>query len=271
MNKRISIFAFCCLTLLQPNTRVAFSRPASLIRTPGALDSEYYNQYIVGFGGEITQFSNLNYTFSNYFKGVTSTGYNYGISYSVSHEYMTEDIASDPPSNVSFHIHKQIFKRNNIGINFGIHDMLYTTEDPHRISLFTSFSYIQDMTSDYTLESVLGFGTGALTSDSHDYGDGSDDAEGEGPEIPFFLGFKLRTPLLLDKGGLDFMFEYDGNGINAGTSIPLNSAWTINLALTNIGNIAKFGDWSSTGDLLPDATALGVGIQMNIPKLKLLF
>ena len=75
MNKTIGIIMFCCLSLLQSNTRVAFSRPSSLIRTPGALNLEYFNQYIVGFGGEITHLKDLNYAFSNYFKGVTSTGY----------------------------------------------------------------------------------------------------------------------------------------------------------------------------------------------------
>ena len=60
MNKTIGIIMFCCLSLLQSNTRVAFSRPGSLIRTPGALDSEFFNQYIVGFGGEITHLNNYN-------------------------------------------------------------------------------------------------------------------------------------------------------------------------------------------------------------------
>ena len=99
---------FCCLSLLQSNTRVAFSRPSSLIRTPGALDLEYFDQYIVGFGGEITHLKDLNYALSNYFKGVSSTGYSYGLSYTVAHEYLIEDMPVTPPSNVSFHIHKQM-------------------------------------------------------------------------------------------------------------------------------------------------------------------
>ena len=185
MNKTIGIIMFCCLSLLQSNTRVAFSRPSSLIRTPGALNLEYFNQYIIGFGGEITHVKDLNYAFSNYFKGVTSTGYSYGMSYTISHEYLEEEIASTSPSNISFHIHKQIFKRNNIAISFGIHDMLYTTESPHRVSLFTSFSYIQNLENNYTLESALGFGTGSLTSDSHNHTESNLNED----EVPFFFGF----------------------------------------------------------------------------------
>jgi len=268
MNKIISIVLLCCLSLLQSNTRVAFSRPGSLIRTPGALDLEYYNQYIVGFGGEITHLGDLNYALSNYFKGVTSSGYSYGLSYTTGikalHDIEAE--ASEAPSNMSFHIHKQVFKRNNISINFGVHDILYTSDNPHRISLFTSFSYIQNLKNNYRLESVLGFGTGSLTSDSHDYTESITDSEG----VPFFIGFKLQTPMMLDRGGLDFMFEYDGVGLNVGASLPLNKAWTVNLGITNFGNIAKFGDWSNdaSGSIYPDSPALAIGIQMNIPKLK---
>ena len=193
MNKMIGMILLCCLSFLHSNTRVAFSRPGSIIRTPGALDLEYYNQYIVGFGGEITHLGGLNYALSNYFKGVTSTGYSYGLSYTTAIKNISDLEPGDAPSNVSFHIHKQIFKRNNIGINVGVHDILYTSDNPHRISLFTSFSYIQNLNNDYTLESVLGFGTGSLTSDSHNYTQSTMDNEG----VPFFLGFKLKTPIML--------------------------------------------------------------------------
>ena len=267
MNKTIGIIMFCCLSLLQSNTRVVFSRPSSLIRTPGALDLEYFDQYIVGFGGEITHISDLNYAFSNYFKGATSTGYNYGISYTLSQEYLEENIASTSPQNIAFHIHKQIFKRNNIGINFGIQDVLYKSNSPHRVSLFTSFSYIQKITKDYTLESVLGFGTGALTSDSHNYEESFTDDTAV-LELPFFIGFKLKTPIMLDRGGLNFLLEYDGGGLNIGASIPLHPAWTINLAITNFGKISEFGEWNENGTIISDSPALGIGIQMNIPKLK---
>ena len=268
MNKIISIILLCFLSLLHSNTRVAFSRPGSLIRTPGALDLAYYNQYIVGFGGEITHLGGLNYALSNYFKGVTATGYSYGLSYTTGIKDISDfsGLATAPPTNLSFHIHKQVFKRNNIGINVGVHDILYTTDNPHRISLFTSFSYVQKLKNNYQLESVLGFGTGSLTSDSHDYTQSVTDADG----VPFFLGFKLKTPLMMDKGGLNFLFEYDGVGLNLGSSIPLNDAWTINVAITNFANIAKFGEWGPDPGrlILPDSPALGIGIQMNIPKLK---
>ena len=264
MNKKIAIIVLSCFALLHSNTRVAFSRPGSLIRTPGMLDTDYFNQYIVGFGGEITHFGNFNHAFSNYFKGVTPSGYNYGISYTVGHEYLEKNTAATPPSNISFHIHKQVFKRNNIGINVGVHDVLYTSDSPHRISLFTSFSYVQKLKNNYYLESVLGFGTGALAFDSHDYTQSIADTT----SANFFLNFKLRTPIMIHKGGLDFLFEYDGSGLNIGAAVPLNDAWTLNVGITNFGEIANFSDWDINNFIIDDAPSLAIGVQMNIPKLK---
>ena len=68
MNKQICIL-LVCLSISLSNTRVAFSRPGSIIRTPGTVHSSYANQYVVGFGGEITHLNEFNYAFSNYFKG----------------------------------------------------------------------------------------------------------------------------------------------------------------------------------------------------------
>ena len=111
MNRVVGIWLICCLAILQSNTRVAFSRPGSIIRTTGNLDSEYFDQYIIGFGGEITHFGTLNYSFANYFQGITSSGYSFGLSYTTGHKHLLQDeIASNAPSNVSFHIHKQLLK-----------------------------------------------------------------------------------------------------------------------------------------------------------------
>ena len=61
---RYSIKIFACLvifiSLSYSNSRIAFSRPGSVIRTPGGVEHSSYNQYIVGFSTEIVQVSNLN-------------------------------------------------------------------------------------------------------------------------------------------------------------------------------------------------------------------
>ena len=45
-----------------------------------------------------------------------------------------------------------------------------------------------------------------------------------------------------ENGGLDILLEYDGDGINLGTALPINKAWTINLGITHFENISKFGE-----------------------------
>ena len=261
---RYSIKIFACLiifvNLSYSNSRIAFSRPGSVIRTPGGIEHSSYNQYIVGFATEIVQFSNLNYGSATYFKGITTDGYNFGLTYNTSPTYSENDTKG--LSFLSFHVHKQIFKRNNIGVNIGVHDILYSADSPHRVSLFALFSYAQNLKNNYDIETTFGFGTGYISFDSHDSRDTNLSSKNE-----FFLGCKLGTPILRKYGGLKFLMEYDGWGLNFGASIPVNHAWTINVALTHFEKIQHFDDLDD-GFILPDAPALALGLQMNIPKLQ---
>ena len=76
-----------CLLLFisygEANSRVAFTRPGSLMRTPFPSARETFNQYIIGFGTEITHFSTLNHSSASYFQGSTPSGYHFGISYNI--------------------------------------------------------------------------------------------------------------------------------------------------------------------------------------------
>ena len=263
MNKysvKLIIGLFIISTIAYANSRIAFSRPGSVIRTPGGIEHSSYNQYIVGFAAEIVQVSNLNYGSATYFKGITTEGYNFGLTYNTAPRY-SED-TNQELSFLSFHVHKQIFKRNNIGVNVGIHDILYSADQPHRVSLFSLFSYQQTLQNNYDIETTFGFGSGYISFDSHDTRDNNLSSKNE-----FFLGCKLGTPILQKYGGLKLLMEYDGWGLNFGTSIPLNYAWTLNIALTHFEKIQNFDDLDG-GFILPDAPALAVGFQMNIPKLK---
>ena len=112
-----------------------------MLRLPSVSKSSQYNQYIVGFSGEATHSSDLNYSSAAYLHGILTNGYHVGLSYNTNPKYLKlgESSASDPY--LSFHLHKSIFKGNNVTIDFGVHDMLYTAESPHRVSLFSLFSY----------------------------------------------------------------------------------------------------------------------------------
>ena len=40
------------------------------------------------------------------------------------------------------------------------------------------------------------------------------------------------------------------------------------MSITNFGEISKFGEWNENNTIIDDSPSLGLGFQMNIPKLK---
>ena len=255
----IGLIASC---LLQGNARVAFSRPGSVLRMPGVDTHENFNQYIIGFSNELLHFNDLNYASAIYFRGASPRGFNFGITYTTLPNYLEQGNKQKESSYFSFHLHKEVFRRNNIGIHLGVHDMLYDTQGPHRVSMFGMFSYTHKLKNGYSVESAFGFGTGHIAEDSHDYTESSLDTGHD-----FFVGLKISTPILEQNGGMKFLIEHDGEGVNVGFAIPANRAWTINLGIMHFENISKFRDWDN-GALYKDAPSLALGFQMNIPKLK---
>ena len=250
------------LSCLFANARVAFSRPGSILRLPSASETSNYNQYIVGFSGEATHSSDLNYSSAAYLQGILVNGYHVGLSYNTNPKFLKLGESTSSDSYISFHVHKTVFRGNNVTIDFGIHDMLYTAKSPHRVSLFSLASYAHQFNHNYKLDCSFGLGTGYIASDSHKYTESNYPSD-SGQE--FFIGFKLHTPLMKSMGGVQFLMEFDG-GFNLGTSIPLGPSFTFNAGITHFENLGKFNEWGE-GNLLPsDAPALAVGVQINIPR-----
>ena len=79
------IILFFVVSCLFANARVAFSRPGSVLRLPGVSSASPYNQYIVGFSGEATHTSDLNYSSAAYIQGILANGYHVGLSYNTNH------------------------------------------------------------------------------------------------------------------------------------------------------------------------------------------
>ena len=96
-----SIIFFLFFSIVFGSTRVAFSRPGSLIRTPSMLVDVKQNQYHVGFSSEIINTSNRNSSSSIFFKGLSYKGYHYGLAYS-SHAQISQNLENSP-SDLSFH------------------------------------------------------------------------------------------------------------------------------------------------------------------------
>ena len=88
------------------NTRVAFSRPGALIRTPTLLINAQEQEYHVGFSNELINTDGFNSSSSIYFKSISNEGFEYGIAYS-SHVNINAS-TPNPPSDLSLHFNKKI-------------------------------------------------------------------------------------------------------------------------------------------------------------------
>ena len=123
MSKRIClnylIVSIILLSSVFSNARVAFSRPGSMLRLPSASIASNYNQYIIGFSGEATHSSDLNYSSAAYLQGILVNGYHVGLSYNTNPKFLKLGESTSSDSYISFHVHKTVFRGNNVTIDFG--------------------------------------------------------------------------------------------------------------------------------------------------------
>ena len=244
------------------NTRVAFSRPGTLIRMPFFYDIETKNQYTVGLSNELVNTNTNNRAQSIYFHGISPTGMQYGVAYSTHVEINKED--SSPPSEFSFHLNQKIYDAEKMQIIAGVHDVLFTSSSEHELSLFISLinkgSFI-GKNKQYYLESGMGFGSGKINNDTHNYSDEI------AHKARFFIGLNFITPLLEDRGGINFMLDFDGKGAHVGTKIPISSKFEINFALTNFQNMSKLNKYQDqdTELVYSDSPGIAVGLEFAVP------
>ena len=98
----------------------------------------------------------------------------------------------------------------------------------------------------------MGFGTGGFSSSS--IGVTADTeidpttteidptADEQGMGAGAFAGVLLNTPYMPKWGGIDFVGEFDGSGINVGLRIPLTSDYRLGLGFTHIENLPEFSN-----------------------------
>ena len=241
----ILIFLFFFLSTLYSNTRVAFSRPGALIRTPSLLINSAENEYQVGFSTELINTETFNSSSSIFFKGLSNQGYQYGMAYS-SHAQIDEEDSS-PPGDLSFHVSGKIYEAENMQINMGINDILYSSEEDHELSLFISLMNSKidlGKAKRFTMQTALGFGSGKINYDSHNY------SEAISHQARFFFGLNIKTPYLADRGGINVLLDFDGSGTHIGATIPLVKQLDIHVAITNFQNIGNFNSYANEGSLL---------------------
>ena len=249
------------------NSRVSFSRPGNMMRTPNyaySHDNPYF--FSLSVSSEIINFNNdyqTNYGKSSNaaaFKMQTESGYTFGL---------TAGNIMDPINmgEIGFHFQKSIFKHGDVSLSAGIQDILYKADGNEKQIDIDDMSIFAVLTSrktfdNYRLSINVGGGTGKVKYDPHitstnDIGTG------------LFLGFNLNTPFLSHNGGMDLIVEYDGTGINMGTIIPFTNDYSMSIGMTHINSLGEFGSESKVGadyqSLQPDAPAFSLGLTMNIP------
>ena len=255
---------FTLLNELTASSRVAFSRPGNMIRIPDISYKAKDNLFTVNASSEYLSSNRRGTGFS--INTLTKSGYLYAIS-------LVKPVEPISSTEFGFHFQKNILEYGDFRIDAGIQDLILRqgTEtlnadglDTKGLSFFSIISTAKSF-NDFSISTHLGFGTGKINEDSHLFNTNPDQ------NIGVFLGFNFTTPFLIKNGGLDFITEFDGQGLNIGLSLPILASTNINLSITNFENLGSFATEDKQGneykDLADKAPSLSFGMEISIPKL----
>ena len=234
-----------------------------MMRIPSMDNSMYKNLLTLNLSSEVLSSSQSSSAFS--VNTMSTSGFLYGISF----------VKPVNPANsveLGFHLQKNLFEYGDVHFDVGIQDVLFrqgsnSTDadglDTKGISLFTTLSSAKKF-NDYAIATHLGFGSGKINEDSHQY------VTNPAQNIGVFLGFQFSTPYLKKNGGISFLTEFDGKGLNIGVSIPILKSTHINFGITQFENFGNFATEDRTGidwdDLKGDAPSITFGMGINIPR-----
>jgi hypothetical protein len=174
-----------------------------------------------------------------------------------------------PPVEFGFHLQQRVFTYNDVSVSVGLQDIVFQNSEsesglslsPEQLSFFVVVSSAKQLGS-YNLQTFLGFGTGGFgAQDSLLTTDSSLDTLQSGAPAGVFAGFHLNTPFFNKWGGLDFVGEFDGIGINVGLRIPLTSDYRLNLGFTHIEKLPKWKDRYWEGH-----AGLTIGFEITAPR-----
>tara|TARA_B100002052_G_C15870693_1_gene594543 strand:- start:1029 stop:2420 length:1392 start_codon:yes stop_codon:yes gene_type:complete len=252
------------------SSRVSFSRPNSIYKTPGSYFPDLGEGRIsLGFSSEIIDLevpSNSSSAFIN----AKIKKWNFGLSYTLLPDYRSLNaIALEPlsesPYEVGMHLQRRIYGYKSLYIDVGVHDLSIKNINSNKglfddASLFFVVSNNKKFNG-YDMAINYGFGTGKLGSDYHNYDDDS------GPSMSPFLSILLNTPYFNNK--MNLIFEYDGQGLNLGSQIPITEIYSLRFGITHINKITEWAKRAEENNqdfiLENDAPAIMFGFVMNIP------
>ena len=251
-------------------TRVAYTRPGEMMKIPMTRAIRAPFLFSAGFGAEIHNFSPFNVAKGVYFTADISQRFTLGFS-SVQAADTTSLLDLDTsayvaPVEFGFHFQQRVYTRGDISFTVGVHDVVFEDADdglslnPKRISFFGILGS-EKFFGEYSLRTYMGFGTGGFSAAlaAGQVTGAKKDTAGTGAGV--FAGFLLNTPFLPKWGGLDFVGEFDGLGINVGLRIPLTSDYRLSLGFTHIENLPQFKEAYGS-----DHPGLTLGLDMSVPR-----
>ena len=263
----ISAFA---MTLFA-QTSLNFSRPGPMMHIPTS--SLYNESYLlrIGVAGQSTlgAFATDTWNKGAFLETDITRDFRLGLS-------AIQSGTNANQNDISLHIQNRLLTYGETAIGIGVNDISVTTASSDSSNLgeqVANLSYYMLLSrennfSEYSMKTYLGIGSGRYGSNFGRYDLDTTSTPGDTIKIPlannigFFLGLLLNTNIMADRGGLDFILEFDGIGINAGVKIPLTHEYHINVGFSNIQNLPYLGEDRES------PPGIGVGLDYFLPRIK---
>ena len=271
MKRHTKYFASLILifSMVLGSTRVAYTRPGLMMRVPSSSNQKTPYLFRTGFGTEVHNFDPFNTAKGVYFDMELNKGFSFGFSAVQGGDTTSVGLLAQsqfvPPVEFGFHFAQRVFVYNDISLSVGLQDIIFQNEQTSSkvlslntsvLSFFTVLASEKDL-GEYKMNTYMGFGTGGLAPmDTLEV-----DPDSAGTNAGVFLGFVLKTPYFLRKGGMDIVGEFDGTGVNVGLRIPLTSDYRLNLGFTHIEKLPEWKNRYWVGH--PGFT---LGLDMAVPR-----
>jgi len=271
MNKKILFLIILTSAVLFGNSRIAFIRPGAFMRVSDSDNTNQNNLFSISMGSEVTSVGDISSHSSGFaFNKTHTNGTSWGVSYMMLPYTGTDPAAQNETADeFGFHFQTTIHSTGRSTITGGVHDVLLGNDfiKIKDLSFFINFS--NTLSSDkYTLTSLIGIGTGKMGYDPHQNNSISSDTTSK---LGLYGAFKLKTPLLQDWGGVDFITEIIAQGINVGFNIPITEEYEFGVGITHLENLNEFSNQAASVEadrthLDQDASGMCFSITAKIPK-----
>ena len=270
MKKQITIYVLAVFLLgsstIDAQTRVGFTTIGNMINIPTSSHIIGPDFLRFGFGVELNSFSPFKSSQGIFFDFEPSSKYRFGITALKGFTSDTSVNAIEPPPQFGLSFQRNIFTYENMSVAAGVTNIIFTesTENPNssnqqqvltsRIGDYSFYGLVsrEQEFELYRLRWYVGIGTDRFAADVRTTSSAA---------IGIFAGFDLKTAFLPQIGGLRFLGEYDGKGMNIGTKLPLTRDYTVNIGIMQIEKILKFGKLTEA-----EFPGISIGLSINFPR-----